>query len=358
MIEYNNELNTEKINELIIELHGFMADFSQSELTSNFSFFLSCLRSSLIKNYEFCQFSYSNKECSEAYFFSLSILRGISEDLIVLGFISKLDHDNREVLIKYLQKIDINERLSRQKDFFEKYRPFQEILIPTQEDSFLENHKEHVQSIWRSNGWSNFNLVRVDSPPLCGEEGKLQSESLGSGAGLLPYPVRLRRGSLILKKNRPLPPVKELAEKLPSAGDALALLYDFIYRLTSSTVHFSPQTLLRLGWGALDTNKFTFSAKHFSNYYAKFCQVYSILLLCLYFEIFEDYILAESQVKTTILELRKEILSYTRWPEMITFEEMNIQAPKQYKNNPLPYILTHYHIFEKFKEGFLPSSLE
>jgi hypothetical protein len=42
-----------------------------------------------------------------------------------------------------------------------------------------------------------FNLVRVDSPPLCGEEGKLQSESLGSGAGLLPYPVRLRRGSLI-----------------------------------------------------------------------------------------------------------------------------------------------------------------
>lgn len=318
MFEFNNELNTEKINELIVELSDFMADFSQSNLTNDFSFFLSCLRPSLIKNYEFCQFSYNKQECPETYFFSLSILRGISEDLIVLGFISKLHHEDREMLIKYLYKIDVNERLSRQKDFFERYRPFQEILIPIQEDSFLENHKDRVQSIWRNNGWSNFNL----------------------------------------KKNRPLPPVKELAEKLSPAGDALALLYDFIYRLTSSTVHFSPQTLLRLGWGEPDTSKFTFSVKHFSNYYAKFCQVYSILLLCLYFEIFEDYILAESLVKTTILELRKEILSYTRWPEMITFEEMNIQAPKQYKNNPLPYILTHYHVFEKFKEGFLPNSLQ
>jgi hypothetical protein len=29
---------------------------------------------------------------------------------------------------------------------------------------------------------ANFNLVGVDSPPLCGEEDELQSESLGSGA--------------------------------------------------------------------------------------------------------------------------------------------------------------------------------
>ena len=42
-----------------------------------------------------------------------------------------------------------------------------------------------------------FNLIWVDSPPLCGEEDKVQSESLGSGADLLPYPVRLRRGPLI-----------------------------------------------------------------------------------------------------------------------------------------------------------------
>jgi hypothetical protein len=34
-----------------------------------------------------------------------------------------------------------------------------------------------------------------DSPSLCGEERKLQSESLGSGVDLFPYPVRLRRGS-------------------------------------------------------------------------------------------------------------------------------------------------------------------
>ena len=43
---------------------------------------------------------------------------------------------------------------------------------------------------------------------------------------------------------------------------------------------------------------------------------------------------------------------------MITFEEMNIKAPKHYKNNPFPYVLTHYHIFEKFREGFLLDSLK
>ena len=319
MFEYKSELDTGKITELIVKLSDFATDFAQSgPLENDFSFFQSCLRSSLIKNYEFCQFSYSNKECPEAYFFSLSTLRGIAEDLIVLGFISKLHHEDRELLIKYLQKVDLNERLSRQKVFFENYRPFQEILILAQDDSFLENHKEHVQSIWRSHGWANFKL----------------------------------------SKSRPLPPMKELAEKLSPAGDALTLLYDFIYRLTSSTVHFSPQTLLRLGWGEPDGSKFTFSVKHFSNFYAKFCQVYGILLLCLYFEIFKEYILAESLIEATVLNLREEILSYTRWPEMITFEEMNIQAPKKYRDNPIPYILMHNHIFEKFKNGFLSISLK
>ena len=42
-----------------------------------------------------------------------------------------------------------------------------------------------------------FNPVGVDSPPLCGEEDELQSEALGSAADPIPYPVRLRRGSLI-----------------------------------------------------------------------------------------------------------------------------------------------------------------
>jgi hypothetical protein len=47
---------------------------------------------------------------------------------------------------------------------------------------------------------SVFNLVRVDSPLLCGEEEKLQFESSGWGTDLFPYPVRLRRGSLMLSR--------------------------------------------------------------------------------------------------------------------------------------------------------------
>jgi Family of unknown function (DUF5677) len=315
MFNSNSDLNTEKINDLLIHIANFVADFSQVSFSpDSFSIFLSCLRSSLAKNYEFCQFTYNDKVSPEAYFFSLSSLRGIIEDLIVLGFISKLNHESREILIASLKSIDCNESLLRQKEFFEKYRPFQEILNPRRDDSSLQRTQDRAQAIWRENGWPRFNL-----------------------------------------RKRALPPVRELAERL--SPDALDLLYDFIYRLTSSTVHFSPQTLLRLGWGELD-GKVTFSVKHFSDYYTKFCQVYNILLLCLYFELFEEHLPVNILFKNAISELREEILSYTRWPEMITFEEMNIKAPKQYKNNPLPYILTHYHIFEKFRQGFLLNSLQ
>jgi len=315
MFNSNSNLNTEKINHTLVQISNFVANFAQSSFSADsFSIFLSCLRSSLAKNYEYCQFSYNEKESPEAYFFSLSTLRGITEDLIVLGFISKLRDEDRETIIASIQSIESNESLLKQKDFFERYRPFQEILYPQKDNSSLQKRRNDAQAIWRTNGWPKFNL-----------------------------------------KKRPLPPVIELAERL--SPNALDLLYNFIYRLASSTVHFSPQTLLRLGWGELD-GKVTFSVKHFSDYYTKFCQVYSVLLLCLYFEIFEQHIPIDLLVKTAISELREEILSYTRWPEMITFEEMNIKAPKHYKNNPFPYVLTHYHIFEKFREGFLLDSLK
>jgi hypothetical protein len=43
-----------------------------------------------------------------------------------------------------------------------------------------------------------FQSLGVDSPLLCSEEDKMQSEPSASGAAQLPYPVRLRRGMLIM----------------------------------------------------------------------------------------------------------------------------------------------------------------
>ena len=79
MFNSNSNLNTEKINHTLVQISNFVANFAQSSFSADsFSIFLSCLRSSLAKNYEYCQFSYNEKESPEAYFFSLSTLRGIT----------------------------------------------------------------------------------------------------------------------------------------------------------------------------------------------------------------------------------------------------------------------------------------
>lgn len=303
---------TQKLRNLLKKVDEFIVDFAQSQFSPQPELFLSCLRASLAKCYEFLQFVYDSRE-PDSYFFSISTLRGITEDLIVLGFISRLEHETYELLLFCLQQIEQAERVKKQQLFFEKYRLFQPVIKWNKEgESSLKILKDEVQNIWRTNGWPKFNINRRD-----------------------------------------IPPVRELAEKI--APDALDLLYDFIYRLTSSTVHFSSQTLLRLGWGSLE-DKVTFSVKHLPLYYEKFCQVYGTLLFCLYFELFEQHINPNSVVKSAIAEIRESILSDNRWPEMITFEEMNMNVPQFYREQPSLYKTLHISIIEKFKHGFLQNT--
>ncbi|MEW6496463.1 MAG: DUF5677 domain-containing protein [Cyanobacteriota bacterium] len=297
----------EEIRTLLNKVDEFIIDFAQSQVLPQPKFFLSCLRASLAKCYEFLQFVY-NSTSTESYFFSISTLRGITEDLIVLGFISRLEYETSERLLVYLQFIEQAERVKNQQLFFEKYRSFQPVITWNEEsESLLKMYKDEVKNIWRTNGWPNFD-----------------------------------------RKN--IPPVRELAKKI--APEALDLLYDFIYRLTSSTVHFSSQALLRLGWGNLE-DKVTFSVKHLPLYYEKFCQIYGALLFCLYFELFEQHINPNSVVISAIAEIRKSILSANnRWPEMITFEEMNMDVP-QFDPD---YEYQHSLIIEKFRHGFLQNT--
>jgi hypothetical protein len=56
-----------------------------------------------------------------------------------------------------------------------------------------------------------------------------------------------------------------MAEK--RGGDILATLYDYLYRLTSGTVHFNVCGLIRTGWG--DKPHCTFSPTHFSRAIAR-----------------------------------------------------------------------------------------
>ena len=105
----------------------------------------------------------------------------------------------------------------------------------------------------------------------------------------------------------------------------LAKLYDYLYRLTSGTVHFSVGALLRTGWGPKP--RCTFSVRHFALYYAAFARIYGAFLFCTYAELFPTILRPNKTDRARLGAIRASIQSVVRWPEMITFEEMNLPVP-------------------------------
>ena len=109
----------------------------------------------------------------------------------------------------------------------------------------------------------------------------------------------------------------------------LDIVYNFIYRLTSSAVHFNPQMLLRSGWGDRSMKEIKVSSGNMNLYYVSLNQIYGSFLLCLYFEFFGRFLKPRQEEKIIVKEIREYLQDRSRWPEMITFEEMNIDVPKQ-----------------------------
>jgi hypothetical protein len=88
------------------------------------------------------------------------------------------------------------------------------------------------------------------------------------------------------------------------------------------------QSLLRSGWGPTPKN-FVFSAKNFHPYFEEYCRVYGAFLFCLYFEFFGSVLRPSPKERAIISEIRQHVLITPRWPEMVTFEEMNQKPPEE-----------------------------
>jgi hypothetical protein len=307
---------SKEIGKSLSEIEDFIKRLSViSDSWSSHSQFSSLIRSSLIKNYEFLKLVYLG-DTFESYFFLSSFLRGIVEDIIVLESVHYLPLEKREKLFSGIQLLEVNERILKQWDFFQKYRPFQPVISKAYS---FEQARTDVQTIWREIGWPKFEV----------------------------------------KPKNTIPPIVQLAQKL--APGILDILYEFIYRLSSSTVHFSPQTLLRMGWGNVDTeNQFsgTISVNHMGSYHKAFCQIYGALLFTFYFEFFPDEIGSTGVEQSIVVNIRKNLLKELRWPEMITFEEMNQAVPKAYHDQIVTYGLIHQAIIEMLKNGFVTNNYE
>ncbi len=242
--------------------------------------YLSCLRASFVKTFEFADFAW--RQQPEIALFLTSTLRGIAEDLIYLRYLSLHKRVRREQVVSDMLHLSAIEGIDKQSKFFKTFRPFQMVMSGSFSNTTKRESTERLNRFWRDNGWPRLNL-------------KLAT-----------------------------PPTRQIAEKTDLG--ILTVVYDYIFRLTSITVHFNPQLLLRSGWGS-NLKEMTFSPENMGRYYLALSQIYGTYLLCLYFEMFGRYLRTNTGEKSAVLKLRELLLRIDRWPEMVTFEEMNQPIP-------------------------------
>ncbi len=270
--------------------------------------FTACLVSSFVKSFEFVRLTCRTDD--ERAFFLTASLRSIAEETILLNHISHFCHEDREFVLLRLMELEVKQNIRYQRRFFRTFRPFQPVMPERTIDE--ERIKDELKGFWRKNGWPRFQP----------------------------------RASTVT------PPTREIAEK--SSPRLLEVVYDFIYRLSSNSVHFRPGALLRMGWGP-DLSHMTFSPKHISEYYRSLCQVYGCYLLCLYFELFDEFLTTSRTESEAVAELRKHLLWIVRWPEMVTFEEMNFPVPS---GLTLVDTLLHGSYVRIMEDGFIAGTKE
>lgn len=121
-----------------------------------------------------------------------------------------------------------------------------------------------------------------------------------------------------------LPPTRNMAVEAD-----LDDLCDFMYAITSDVVHFNPRVILRNAWGKKN-ECFERSVGNFDIYYADFCQTYSVFFLCEFVRSFSLEFSFSSEYLKNIGELEEWLDEKLRWPEAVTFEEMNIDGPADF----------------------------
>ena len=265
--------------------------------------FSACLRASFSKAFEFVDFAF-NQADTERAFFVVAGLRSICEDIIYLSFGAGIGPRDRETMIKSKMLLELDEGIRRQADFFNAFRVLQPVLSGGVSGKGIDRAKTELCGVWRANGWPN------------------------------------------MKKGQH-PTTRDIANKVDPG--LLGIVYNYFFRLTSKMVHFSPQHLLRTGWGPDDFSTTAFSTTNMGPYFTAVAQIYGAFLFCLYFEYFGRFLRPGPKNQRIVASLRKDIVMHSRWPEMITFEEMNMKLP----DTNLLNIVGRFMLTEQTKFGFL-----
>ncbi len=211
-------------------------------------------------------------------------MRGVCEDLIVLRFLKSISPQFRQEYLALRTDLTRTAGLIKQSQFFAENNPYQPVFgggldIP----QLLRHHKaikQEIGKLGRKIGWNN-------------------AEN---------------------------PNISDMAKSI-----GLKTTYEYLYFISSNFVHFNTQSLLKMGWGPED-GPVDFSFNHMRGYYQSLSIFYGAILILGFDKSFRSVIFDKDPSRQIAL-IERFISDVHRWPEAITFEEMNEKKPL--------YLLTH-----------------
>lgn len=269
-MEQPSEFN-KAVTETINNMETYFVSHSHA-LKEKPPLFADIVKATIIKAYEFV--ASINGHHEEYMYFTLPSLRGICEEYIVEKFIFVHFPESKDEIIQLRHSYDHFKSAIVQWKYFEINRPDQLLYY---KDDFPGQMKA-IQNKLRT-------IIRTKLPAA-------------PGKGVFPSVYFMS---------------KEIGE---------LELYNYLYHASSTFVHFSPNNLLRMGWGNLPDVQF--STSHFKLYYKDFSLFYGLLLLSKLCEwqtangFLPSFDTNHCKTMDAILERA------ARWPELVTFEEMNI----------------------------------
>jgi hypothetical protein len=274
--------NPQKVIEILNRLDFDVKKISKYSIKQESTYF-SLLRAALLKNFEFNIFIW--KADKKHSFFNTATLRGICEDIIALNFIGNFAEKNRNELVEKLFLLNILESCETQANFFKVNKSYQPVLNlnQTNKNTTPAQLKEDIKAI-----------------------------------------VKKQHPGLQIKSNG-LPSIYKMSEDC-----GLKELYDYLYAATSRWVHFSPHILIRMGWDEPEDDLGSFckvSTENFSQYYLDFTRFYATYLFTKFCDVFQEKLDLSKDFIELVEQLIGLIDDTARWPEIVTFEEMNRKPP-------------------------------
>lgn len=235
-----------------------------------------CARASFVRAIDFC---YASTTDSNTYsLFRAASLRGIVEDYIVLRSLLDIDASIRVKIIDATLHLEMARAMRRQQDYFLKYRPFQPVLEPG--PASHEQLRDRLVLAWKDAGFQT--RPHADRP---------STRELAKASGLLE-------------------------------------LYNYLFSLTSNLVHFNPIITFTSGWGD-SPNEPVFKFDNFESHYKKICIVYGCELVAEYTRSFSSLLQVDCSIIEAAEALSSHVHKYIRWPEILTFEQLNIKSPSE-----------------------------